>query len=83
MGNFLDKPDGTAKPNTGTAAPVARPAPAPNRQIDGTPTNMGTKPTRASLSDRQGSPSGGRSGMEQAMGKLADELHPPRFKGRR
>lgn len=61
----------------------AKPAAAPNRQIDGTPTNMGNKPTKASLQDRSGSPSGGRSGMEGAMGALADKLHPPKFKGRR
>lgn len=72
MNNFLNAP----------AAPAA-PAPV-NQQIDGTPTNMGTKPTKASLNDRSASPaSPGRSGIETAMGAQADKLHPPKFRGRR
>lgn len=71
MNNFLNAPAGAA------------PAPV-NTQIDGTPTNPGTKPTKASLNDRSASPSlPGRSGIEAAMGAQADQLHPPKFRGRR
>lgn len=71
------------------AKPVAKPKPAvgPNpglRQIDGNISALGLKPTKGSLQDRSASPSGGdRSGMETAMGAMADKLHPPKFKGRR
>lgn len=61
-------------------SPAAAPAPKPvNTQIDGTPTNMGEKPTKARLETRSASPAGNNtSGMERALAAQADKLHPPR-----
>ncbi len=61
MSNYLDP----KKPET----------PSASRQIDGNLTNLGAAPTRAPLKSRQASPSEGRSGMERAMGALADKVH--------
>lgn len=69
--------------NNFLSTPAAAPPPV-NQQADGTQTNMGTKPTKASLNDRTASPNmAGRSGIEAAMGAQADKLHPPKFSGRR
>lgn len=67
MSNFLNNP-------------AAAPAPPPvNTQIDGTPTNMGEKPTKARLHDRSASPADhNTSGMERAMAAHADKVHPTR-----
>lgn len=71
MNNFLNSPG-------------SPPPPAVNQQADGTQTNMGAKPTKASLNDRSASPNmASRSGIEAAMGAAADQLHPPKFRGRR
>ena len=73
-----------------TPAPAPKPAakatPGPNpglRQIDGNQSTLGNRPTKASLQDRPSTSTSGRSGMEGAMASLADQLHPPKFKGRR
>lgn len=61
------------------SAPAKPAGPVPNpgiRQIDGNQSTLGLKPARAPLASREGSPSNGRSGMEGAMGALADKLHP-------
>lgn len=77
---------GVSHPNTGAASP--RPA-APQvnpglKQIDGNQSSLGLKPTKGSLQDRSASPaSSSRTGMESSMGALADQLHPPKFRGRR
>lgn len=45
-----------------------------------------SKPTKASLQDRRGSPSGAgyvTSGIDAAMQRLADKQHKPVFKGRK
>lgn len=68
------KPKVTAGPNPGI------------RQIDGNQSALGNKPTKASLQDRPASGgvgSGSTSGMEGALGALADKLHPRKFNGRR
>lgn len=67
MNNFLNSPGAPAVP------------PPVNTQIDGTPTNMGEKPTKARLQPRSASPdSNNTSGMERAMAAHADKLHPPK-----
>lgn len=75
------------KPAPAAPAPSKPAGPQPNpgiKQIDGNQSGLGMKPSRASLNDRSASPAGSdRSGMEGALGALADKLHPPRFKGRR
>lgn len=99
MENFLNKPDAGAAPQkTGAAKATQRHAevkrdaamhtakPGPNpglKQIDGNQSTLGNRPTRASLQDRATSSGESRSGMESAMGALADKEHPRRFKGRR
>lgn len=66
MNNFLDR-----------AAPPAAAPPPVNTQADGTLTNMGTKPTKAPLQSRPAAPTNhNTSGMEGALGALADKLHP-------
>lgn len=73
----MSKFNALAGKTAGTAAPSA-PAPAGPVQIDGNVIAQQAKPTKAPLASREASPSnyGGRSGMENAMGDLADKLHP-------
>lgn len=48
------------------------------------PNGQHSKPTKASLQSRSGSPDAyNTSGIERAMAKLADKTHKPVFKGRR
>lgn len=77
--NFLNKPAGTTTP-AAPAGPVAHPG---LKQIDGHQSTLGPAPTRASPKDQQSTSPHGRTGMEQAMGALADKEHPRTFKGRR
>ncbi len=85
MSNFLKDATpapaaGVAKPNTGPASPVQHPG---LKQLDENQSSLGARPTRASLQDRPSTTSSGRTGMETALGALADQLHPPKFRGRR
>lgn len=69
--NFLNNP---TTPSPGM--PVAQPA---EKQRDGLPmVDRGEKPTKAPLAARDANPPSGRSGMEQAMGALADKVHAPK-----
>jgi hypothetical protein len=63
--------------NNYLADKIAAPAPAGPTQIDGNVIPQREKPTKAPLQDRIASPMEGRSGMEKAMGALADQLHKP------
>lgn len=52
----------------------------------GQPSGQNPKPTKASLQDRQGSPSGAgytTSGIDRAMQQLADKTHKRVFRGRK
>ena len=73
---------GVAAP-VGVKAPGApavgnvRPAPQPQKQLDGNPVPTAPKPTKAGLATRVGSPNSyGTSGIEAAMGASADKIHP-------
>lgn len=72
-----------ATPTAGQApAPPATSANGPAKmrpaQIDGNQTTAPPKPTRGPLADRSASPGNyNTSGMERAMGALADQLHKP------
>lgn len=68
MSNFLNTP----------GAPSLAPKPVGPVQLDGNVSVIPPKPTKGPLQDRRASPMQGRSGMEQAMGALADQLHQPR-----
>lgn len=67
MSNFLNTP----------GTPPA-PSPVGPKQLDGNVSVIPPAPTKAPLQDRPANPMQGRSGMEQAMGALADQLHKPR-----
>lgn len=75
----------TSPPSPAAAAPKTAPVQNPGlKQVDGNQSALGLKPTRGSLQDRSASPATpGRSGMETAMSTLADQLHTPKFRGRR
>jgi hypothetical protein len=68
-----------ATPTAGQApAPPASTAKMRPAQIDGNQTTAPPKPTRGPLADRSASPGNyNTSGMERAMGALADQLHKP------
>lgn len=72
-----------------TAAAVARTPsvtnPTPGQtQRDGTPTNLGVKPTKAGLETRAASPKASNaSGIEKALGALADKTHPVKMRAGR
>lgn len=61
-----------------TSGTITLPVPiSVNAQADGTPTNPGTKPTKAPLQSRPAAPTNhNTSGMEGALGALADKMHP-------
>lgn len=85
--NYLDKPappsvKGSAKDRE-RRAESARDAMMhgqPPQQIDGLPgINPGMKPTKGGIQGRSASPANyNTSGMESALGAMADKLHPPK-----
>jgi hypothetical protein len=81
-----------SKFNNPLAAPTAGQAPAPPStsatlrppQLDGNQTTAPPKPTKGPLNSRQASPNNyNSSGLENAMGALADKMHRPKLRPRR
>lgn len=76
-------PEGTRTLATNVLASAAKPAPPANPQVrhreerGSQPNGANPAPTRAPLAARSASPSSGYgSGIESAMGAMADKLHP-------